>query len=155
MHSLREVKANELQNSFNISGIAWREEAYVQVRWGWVTFLAIELLTAAVFLSITIIAQARDKEESRSVFRGLKDSALAALLALSSKCRVAAGDGVQHIGVLKEKAMGLKVRFDGNEIIPVQTIGIQERLEEKPAQYWKSEREHEAHKAGLVMAGTE
>lgn len=100
--------------------MAWREEAYVQVRWGWITFLAIELLTAAIFLCITIITQPRHREDCGSEFRDLKDSALALVVALSDECRVAAGGGLQHMDELKRKAMQLKVRFEGNKIVPAE-----------------------------------
>lgn len=98
--------------------MAWREEAYVQVRWGWISFLAAEIFIATFFLAVTVIAQASDRGGDGSVFWSLKDSVLAHLIALSEECRVAAGSGLRHIDELKEKAVKLKVRFDGNKIVP-------------------------------------
>ncbi|KAJ4290485.1 hypothetical protein N0V90_010702 [Kalmusia sp. IMI 367209] len=116
--TLREVKADGPQNSFNMSGIAWKEETYVQVKWGWITFLALEIFAAAIFLAVTIIAEISGSRGSDSVLPGLKDSALAHLVALSIECRAALGGELQQIDELKDKAVKLKVRFSGNQVVP-------------------------------------
>lgn len=50
---------SSLQSTSSIGpllGTAWREEVYVSVRWGWLAFLAVELVLAGAFILATIIA---------------------------------------------------------------------------------------------------
>ncbi|KAJ3465085.1 hypothetical protein MRS44_005743 [Fusarium solani] len=54
---IRRAELNYTEHAFNITGQAWEAETYVQVRWGWLSFLAFELVLAATVLALTIAAQ--------------------------------------------------------------------------------------------------
>lgn len=61
----------------NVTGEAWREISYVHVTWGWLAFLAGELVLAATFVAITAIGQHKsrdviDRHEARSLPPDLK-----------------------------------------------------------------------------------
>ena len=56
-------------------GTAWEPEVYVNVRWGWLSFLAAELVLSTAFVILTTIAT------HRSQVPILKSSVMAALLA--------------------------------------------------------------------------
>ena len=112
-------------DAVNITGEAWREISYVHVTWGWLAFLAGELLLAATFVTITIIGQhygggANVRHESRSVPPDLKDSSLAVLSALSTECRARMGDGIRPIEELNAASKRIWVRLEGGEIVPVE-----------------------------------
>lgn len=108
----------------NITGTAWIEESYVSIIWGWLTFLAVELVIATVFLVITIVFQvkmrARLAAEGRSdisVVEEYKDSYLAPLLALSQESRSAAGGGLQPVDGMKGTAKRVLVRLEGSQVV--------------------------------------
>ncbi|KAK0654190.1 hypothetical protein QBC41DRAFT_386543 [Cercophora samala] len=109
----------------NITGIAWMEESYVSITWGWLTFLAVELVIATVFLLITILAQVRMRARLAAegkidvpAVEDYKDSYLAPLLALSQEARSAAGGGLRSMDAMKETAKRVHVRFEGSEVVP-------------------------------------
>ncbi|KAK4173131.1 hypothetical protein QBC36DRAFT_360713 [Triangularia setosa] len=111
----------------NITGIAWMEESYVNITWGWLTFLAVELVIATAFLFITILVQIRMRAKlatggrnNISVVEDYKDSYLAPLFALSQEARFAAGGRLQPMDVMKETAKRVHVRLEGTEVVPSQ-----------------------------------
>lgn len=116
------------RGAYNVTGQAWKNEPYVDIAWGWISFLAVELLLATAFLILTLISQSsiRDGRGSGSTgeryltFRDIKDSSLATLVALSDECRIAAGDGLQSADELKRTARRLQVRLEGNAIVRLQ-----------------------------------
>ncbi|RYP69658.1 hypothetical protein DL769_005228 [Monosporascus sp. CRB-8-3] len=111
--------------AFNITGQAWKEATYVHITWGWIAFLASELVLAAGFLIITIIVQSKSgngrllHREDPRVPRDIKNSSLATLAALSKECREMFSNGIHPMDELKSAAKGLRVRLDGSEIVPV------------------------------------
>ncbi|KID61446.1 hypothetical protein MAN_09211, partial [Metarhizium hybridum] len=111
-------------NAYNITGKAWKEESYVHVTWGWISFLAIELITAAGFLTLLIVTEGRltssqvSSPEDRLVFQDIKDSSLAMLVALNKECHAAAGGGLQPMDELKKNARSLRVKLKGNQVVP-------------------------------------
>lgn len=116
-----------VQDVFNVTGQAWREAPYVHVKWGWLAFLAGELVLAAALITITAIGKhdgggAKERRESRSVPPDLKDSSLAVLSALSTECRAMMGDGLQPIQELKARSRRVRVRLEGGEIVPVRDV---------------------------------
>lgn len=92
-----------------ILGTAWREEVYVHVRWGWLGFLAGEVVLSTIFVIFTIVATRRSRVPV------LKSSATATLLMLDrelhdslgtaadirdAECRVKQVYGTLKAGVL-------------------------------------------------------
>ncbi|KAK1691471.1 hypothetical protein BDP55DRAFT_542332 [Colletotrichum godetiae] len=102
-----------------IEGTPLKEIAYVHISWGWISFLAIEIVAAVLFLVIVITAQgavSRERgPESVYVPADAKDSALATLVVLSNDCREALSDGLQPAGVLQKTSKMLQVTLRGNE----------------------------------------
>ncbi|QLI71080.1 uncharacterized protein G6M90_00g080160 [Metarhizium brunneum] len=112
------------KNAYNVTGEAWKEESYVYITWGWISFLAIELITAAGFLTLLIVTEGRltssqvSSPEDRLVFQDIKDSSLAMLVALNKECHAAAGGGLQPMDELKKTARSLRVKLKGNQVVP-------------------------------------
>lgn len=116
------------QDGSNATGQAWTQAPYVQITWGWLAFLAGELLLAVVFLAVTMISQAINRRRSarRQGPEGqfaydIKDSSLAPLVVLSEAGREVLGTGVQPVDELKRTAKDIRVRLVGNELVPVAT----------------------------------
>ncbi|KAK1523129.1 hypothetical protein CPAR01_13982 [Colletotrichum paranaense] len=91
---------------FVIKGTPLKEVTYVHITWGWISFLAVEIAAAVLFLVIAITAQSTVSRERgpENVYipADAKDSALATLVVLSKDCREALGDGLQPAGVLQK-----------------------------------------------------
>ncbi|KAK4641219.1 hypothetical protein QC761_610450 [Podospora bellae-mahoneyi] len=112
-------------DAFNVTGQAWKQESYVHITWPWLTFLAVELLVASIFLVATIIGQVRMRKAARheagsdysEMFFDYKDAAIAPLLALGQQCRSEAGGGLGPRGVMEKVAKSLRVKIDGNEVV--------------------------------------
>ncbi|KID94384.1 hypothetical protein MAJ_09661, partial [Metarhizium majus ARSEF 297] len=122
--TLRAVKPLRCtNNAYNITGKAWKEESYVYITWGWILFLAIELITAAGFLTLLNVTEGRltssqvSSPEDRLVFQDIKDSSLAMLVALNKECHTAAGGGLQPMDELKKTARTLRVKLKGNQVV--------------------------------------
>ncbi|EFY96509.1 DUF3176 domain protein [Metarhizium robertsii] len=111
-------------NAYNITGKAWKEESYVYITWGWISFLAMELITATGFLTLLIVTEGRlassqvSSPEDRLVFQDIKDSSWAVLVALNKECHGAAGGGIQPMDELKKTARSLRVKLKGNQVVP-------------------------------------
>ncbi|KAK4221574.1 hypothetical protein QBC38DRAFT_504783 [Podospora fimiseda] len=108
-------------------GKALTQESYVDITWGWITFLGVELLLAGVFLALTITTQIRTRRSSDTIsagimFQNYKDVAMAPLLALSSECRIAAGGGLGPRDKMEKTAKRLLVKFEGNEVVVARTL---------------------------------
>ncbi|KAJ3529387.1 hypothetical protein NM208_g9785 [Fusarium decemcellulare] len=113
---------NLTRHGYNITGKAWVTESYVEIRWGWLSFLAFELALAASVLVLTVVAQGRSLESDEAdpgLLRDLKDSSLATLVALDNDSRMLAGNGLQSVNELKKTAKELRVRVKGNQLVPV------------------------------------
>ncbi|KAK0726256.1 hypothetical protein B0T21DRAFT_385567 [Apiosordaria backusii] len=112
-------------DAFNITGRAWKQESFVHITWPWLTFLAVELLVATVFLIATILRQASTRKAVKhgsgspysEMFFDYKDSAIAPLLALDQQCRSDAGGGLGPKEEMEKAAKSLRVRIDGNEVV--------------------------------------
>ncbi|GKT67238.1 hypothetical protein ColTof4_13622 [Colletotrichum tofieldiae] len=121
------------QYAFNVTGQAWKQASHVRITWGWISFLAVEILVAAVFLVLTIASQALTEsrngtsEGDQIAFRDVKDSSLATLVALSDDCRVAAGGGLRSAQNLVSTAKELQVRLEGDEIVRVKQDPVEFR----------------------------
>ncbi|KAK6212227.1 hypothetical protein QIS74_10181 [Colletotrichum tabaci] len=113
-------------DAFNISGVAWTQVSYVHISWGWITVLAVEITIAVVFLTLTMVSQGisdsgrGSRQESCLPFRDAKNSSLATLVALSEATRAKAGGGVQPVDELEKIAKRLRVRFEGDRIVPAE-----------------------------------
>ncbi|KAK4169790.1 hypothetical protein QBC43DRAFT_198702 [Cladorrhinum sp. PSN259] len=136
-YRLRDASAVKVSESaYNITGQAWRRESYVDISWGWITYLAVELVLAGIFLALTIHTQAKARRRSEDktssaaslMFHDYKDAAMAPLLALSTECRAAAGGGLQPRGEMKKMAKRLLVKFRGNEVVVAGTVDGKEEV---------------------------
>ncbi|KAF6829660.1 hypothetical protein CMUS01_08078 [Colletotrichum musicola] len=107
--------------AFNVTGHAWKEVSYVHVSWEWITFLAVELALAVLFLAITMVTQSRAGRGANRDFvhADSKDSALAGLVVLGHKGRDIVGDGLRPVSELENSSKRLRVRLEGNELVPV------------------------------------
>ena len=137
-------------DAFNVTGHARRESPYVRVRWGWLAFLAAELVLAAAFIGITAVRQpgsntgaskaGSDADSDSAVESGsdspdgvppdLKDSSLAALVVLGNEGRemMLSGGGMKSAGELEARSKGLRVRLERGEIVPVESESGEDHL---------------------------
>ncbi|CAH0051211.1 unnamed protein product [Clonostachys solani] len=109
------------ENNANFTGQAWREESYVRINWGWVSFLTVETALAAGFLAITIKSQSSQWRSRKTggplIYEDAKDSSLALLVALRPRARELMGEGLRPVDELKINAQNLEVKLDGNGVI--------------------------------------
>jgi len=96
-------------NSFAVEGSALVKETFVRVRWGWITYMACEILLAAVFLTMTVLYTRRLN------IQVLKSSPLATLLALNGEARSSLG-AITTAKRVRSNARAVKVNLVGNEI---------------------------------------
>ncbi|KXH40665.1 hypothetical protein CSIM01_06926 [Colletotrichum simmondsii] len=112
-----------------IDGTPLNEVSYVHISWGWISFLAVEILAATLFLVMVIIAQSassRKREpEDAYIPVDIKDLSLATLVVLSNDCREALSDGLQLAGDLQEASKKLQVTLRGNELVIAADLGVQ------------------------------
>ncbi|CAH0038263.1 unnamed protein product [Clonostachys solani] len=110
------------ENVLNFTGQAWKDESYVRINWGWISFLAAENALAAGFVVLTMIYQSRrqrnHQRESTLVYEDVKDSSLATLVALGGQCRQRMGGGLRPLNELERAAKDLRVRLDAQEVVP-------------------------------------
>ncbi|EEU38233.1 uncharacterized protein NECHADRAFT_76998 [Fusarium vanettenii 77-13-4] len=119
---IRRADLNYTEHGFNVTGKAWTSEAYVQIQWGWLSFLAFELVLAASLLAMTIATQKGNQKADRENYDmvcDLKDSSLAALVALDSDCRSVMGDGLVPVKELEKTAKEVHMRLSGNKLVTV------------------------------------
>lgn len=93
-------------------GTAWDNEVYVDIRWGWLSFLASELLLATVFIAFTAFIT------HRTAVPVLKSSALAAFLAPDREAQRLMGS-IDDLDSAKEKSKMACVRFDHKNLVLV------------------------------------
>ncbi|CAG9974764.1 unnamed protein product [Clonostachys byssicola] len=109
----------------NFTGQNWKDESYVHINWGWISFLAVENALAAGFVVLTMISQSRrrrtHKRENVLVYEDAKDSSLATLVALGDQCRQRMGGGLRPIEELEKAAKDLRVRLDTQEVVPAES----------------------------------
>ncbi|VUC28250.1 unnamed protein product [Clonostachys rosea] len=111
------------QGLSNITGQAWRLQSHVQMNWGWISFLIVEIVLAAVFLACVIVSQTiqqRRQQHGEAIenYQDVKDSSLAYMVALGSQCCDEAGRGLRPMDELEKLAKNLKVKLQGGEIVP-------------------------------------
>jgi hypothetical protein len=104
-HSMRGAPNAVRQNGTN-----WAHVTFVEIRWGWLAFLVVELVVAAGFLAATVVCT------QRMGVQVLKSSALATFFAPAEDCRAAMG-GVGRVGEMRRRARGAYVRFNGTEMV--------------------------------------
>ncbi|KAK3328651.1 hypothetical protein B0T19DRAFT_462302 [Cercophora scortea] len=96
-------------NAQPITGSAWANETFVSVRWGWIFYMASEIVAAALFLCLTVVAT------SQLDIKVLKSSPLATLLALNDKTRSTVG-GITTPSEVRHHARSVKVNLvDGGK----------------------------------------
>lgn len=98
------------QTTTLVQGLVYRDETYILIRWGWLTFLALEILLAHAFLIVTILWT------RRSGTPVLKTSSLGAMLILSDEARRAVGT-IDRFDEAKQRSKRVKVRLRGNQIV--------------------------------------
>ncbi|KAK3319515.1 hypothetical protein B0T19DRAFT_467025 [Cercophora scortea] len=115
-----------LQNTvtYPIVGDALENVTYIQIHWAWLSFIAVELVLATLFLAITVISTRRHKVGA------LKGSTLATLLAPGAEWRTRLG-GVEMMAAKDERKRMLahRVHFTGDEIVLVAKSGEEEEGE--------------------------
>ncbi|RTE84812.1 hypothetical protein BHE90_000647 [Fusarium euwallaceae] len=119
---IRRADLDYTEHGFNVTGKAWEAETYVQIRWGWLSFLAFELVLATSLLAMTIATQKHNQKSDRESYDmvcDLKDSSLAALVALNNDSRGVVGDGLGPISGLEKTAKEVHVRLRGNRLVAV------------------------------------
>ena len=79
----------------------------MHVRWGWITYMASEILLAVVFLCLTVLYTRRLN------MKVLKSSPLATLLALNDEARSTVG-GITTPKRVRSSAKSVKVNLVGN-----------------------------------------
>jgi hypothetical protein len=92
-----------------LNGIAWANETFVHIQWGWAAFLAGQMILAYAFLAATIW---RTKKLGTPV---LKSSELAVLLASTEEVRQKVGS-VEGLDQAGETAKSVNVRFEGGRL---------------------------------------
>ncbi|KAI9170574.1 hypothetical protein HJFPF1_00042 [Paramyrothecium foliicola] len=126
---LRDRDGNEIiPTAYNVSGQAWVQEPYVDIRWGWMSFLTVELALAALFLTVTIMSQRQrsndheSNEANLNIFQDLKDSSIARMMVLGDECRALLGGKLSANDVMKAKAKETKVKLDGAEVVYLESM---------------------------------
>ncbi|KUJ07908.1 uncharacterized protein LY89DRAFT_725615 [Mollisia scopiformis] len=108
--------ANSLTNlmrtssSTTVNGTAWKDETFVEIKWGWLVFLASQLVLSIIFLLITVISTYRMR------IPAMKSSALAMLLAPAEEIRDKIGD-IGHFEEATKRSGGMKVRLINNGLV--------------------------------------
>ncbi|KAK3346557.1 hypothetical protein B0T25DRAFT_613123 [Lasiosphaeria hispida] len=95
-------------NNHTVAGTASETSMYVVIYWGWLAFLACQIILSAVFLAIVVVWTRRARVPV------LKTSSLAAMAALDGQARMILG-GVDDLAGLKERAANVKVKVEGGE----------------------------------------
>jgi hypothetical protein len=97
-----------------VTGTAWVNITYVQVRWAWLAYLAVEIVLASCFLVSTVFSTHQLK------LKVIKSSSMATLVALSGEARTLLG-GVRANLPTSVFKFGAEhsppVHFNGNEIV--------------------------------------
>ncbi|SPO04601.1 uncharacterized protein DNG_07286 [Cephalotrichum gorgonifer] len=105
--------------SYIVIGNALKEASYVDISWGWISYLASEIAFATLFVAIAIVRSRRGDGR----LQDLKGSSLAPLTVLSAETRAMMGDGTQPVDELESTARRLRVRLRGTELVPVEIVG--------------------------------
>ncbi|KXH38439.1 hypothetical protein CNYM01_03580 [Colletotrichum nymphaeae SA-01] len=112
-----------------IEGTPLEKISYVHIKWGWVSFLAVEVVAATLFLIMVITTQSVTSRQqgTKDVYvpADVKDSALANLVVLSNDCREALSDGLQPADDLQKTSKKLQVTLRGNEIVIAADLEVQ------------------------------
>ncbi|KAK0725177.1 hypothetical protein B0H67DRAFT_123211 [Lasiosphaeris hirsuta] len=93
-------------NNRAVTGTAYKPSLFVAVQWGWLAFLASQIVLSAIFLAAIILWTRRERVPV------LKTSALAAMAALDGQARMILG-GVDDLAGLKERAANVHVKVEG------------------------------------------
>ncbi|CZR65452.1 uncharacterized protein PAC_15352 [Phialocephala subalpina] len=108
--------ANSLTNlmrsisNTTVNGTVWKDETFVHIKWGWLVFLASQLVLSISFLFITVISTYRMKVPA------MKSWALATLLAPTEEIRDNIGD-IEHFEEARKKTDSLNVRLTDNGMV--------------------------------------
>lgn len=106
-HSIRTTNETDV-----FRGTAWETEVYVNIRWGWLSFLAVELVLTTVFIAFTAFMT------HRTAVPVLKSSALAAFLAPDGDAQRLIGS-IDNLNSAEEKSKQVCVRFDNRNLVLV------------------------------------
>ncbi len=101
------TNGTDSMNSSPVGGWAWAPETFVQVRWGWIFYMAFEILAAAMFLVLTV------QYTQRLKIQVLKSSPLATLLALNDDTRSVVG-GITTAAHARTQARAVTVNLVGS-----------------------------------------
>ena len=98
------TKLNKTDASAIVIGTVKTPQAFVEIRWGWMTMVAAQLVLTALFLGMTGVYT------HRMHMQVIKASSLATLCALDKNTREHIG-GINDLEGLKERAKCLAVRL--------------------------------------------
>ena len=101
-----------------VNGTVWIYESYVHVRWGWMGFLAAQMILGCLFLVFTIMT-------SGVVGPVLKSSTLAVLFALGPDARAMVG-GIGSVKEMERRVAPLTAKKIGDELIIQKTSHVEE-----------------------------
>ncbi|KAK5653091.1 hypothetical protein OQA88_9189 [Cercophora sp. LCS_1] len=93
-----------------VSGVAWADETYVVVHWGWAAFLATEMLLSYLFLATTIY------RTTRLGVPVLKSSGLATLLASTDELSAKIGS-VKELDKAVEISKSVSVKLEDGKFV--------------------------------------
>ena len=91
-----------------ITGTAWKDETFVQVRWPWLTFLAAMIAMSFFFFLFTVITTHRLRVPV------LKGSAIASMLVPNPEVQSALGS-LLDLDDAQKRAKFVRVRFEGEK----------------------------------------
>ncbi|KAK5656056.1 hypothetical protein OQA88_5195 [Cercophora sp. LCS_1] len=108
--SLTNLFRNSVTTSQQHNGTCWGEETFVQVRWGWLAFLGVEMLLSYLFLTATIHKTAKLGAPV------LKSSELATLLASTPELCGAVGR-IEELEDVKDKSKGVRIQLKEGKLV--------------------------------------
>ncbi|KAK5655525.1 hypothetical protein OQA88_5456 [Cercophora sp. LCS_1] len=91
-------------------GQTWVSETFVHITWGWIVFLAVEMILSFLFLAATIYRTAKLKAPV------LKSSELATLLVSSDEVRQKVGT-IERLEDAEANARKVAVKLEGNKMV--------------------------------------
>lgn len=109
-HSIRTTNQSDV-----IRGTAWETEVYVNIRWGWLSFLAADLALATFFIAFTTFVT------HRLAVPVLKSFPLAAFLAPDEEAQRILGP-IKDLDSAKEQSKLARMRFDHRNLVLVPEV---------------------------------
>ena len=126
--SLR-VFPDSMSDSHIVNGTVWTKESYVHVRWGWITFLVVQIVFGVIFIVLTglqrILRRGHDSgsDDDETGHLTLKSSTFGMLYALGEEGRRITG-GVGTLEDMESRATGLMGKMEGPELVITREVEV-------------------------------